>query len=172
MAGRVLREQIPNKAIILGSYFQSVNPIHQVECAPLFSCKCAYFKQGRTRAAALQKTKWPSSNVTSAAKPSNPQGRVNSPPLCSHSPLFIPPLGYSRTVFYLFMSIFSTKPYHLRTRAGQCERLEGTSSGVRLCGFKFWLEIINHDLGYIFSIYLTNVYLNILYFSFLSLKWR
>lgn len=48
VAGRVLREQTPNKAIILGSYFQSVNLIRQVECAPLFSCKCAYFNQGRT----------------------------------------------------------------------------------------------------------------------------
>lgn len=53
----VLGEQIPNKAIILGRYFQTVNPIHQVECVPLFFCKCAYFKPGRTRAAAPKKTK-------------------------------------------------------------------------------------------------------------------
>lgn len=111
MAGRVLREQIPNKAIILGSYFQTVNPIHQVECAPLFSCKCAYFKQGRTRAAAPQKTKWPNSNVTSPAKPSSSPRQSKFPCFSLPHPFVHGPHG-TPTLYFICVYVFTTKPDH------------------------------------------------------------
>lgn len=88
-----LGEQIPNKAIILGSYFQTVNPIHQGECAPLFSCKCAYFKRGRTRAAARRRLNDPAQMSPLLRSLPAPQGRARSLPFCSHCPLFVPPDG-------------------------------------------------------------------------------
>lgn len=146
MAGRVLREQIPNKAIILGSYFQTVNPIHQVECAPLFSCKCAYFKQGRTRAAAPQKTKWPNSNVTSPAKPSSSPRQSKFPSFSLPHPfVHLPPMALPRCILFVFMSVFTTKPYH----PWLILKPAWLSGGRRmLCckttGFKSWLETRKH----------------------------
>lgn len=131
MAGRVLREQTPNKAIILGSYFQSVNLIHQVECAPLFSCKCAYFKQGRT---------WqlPCRRLNDPAQMSPQLGRL---PTQSRAPL--PPLvptdlaqamvsvWHSHTDSSCTYFVLSTKPHYLWTLVSQCYRERGTGPRVR-----------------------------------------
>lgn len=148
MAGRVLREQTSNKAIILGSYFQSVNLIHQVECAPLFSCKCAYFKQGWT---------WqlPCRRLNDPAQMSPQLGRSSAPkakwaPRPTRVPTDLSPLFLYRAlilILLVLLFVFSTKPCHLGTLVSQCDRERGLCPRVREQGSNSWLQIINHDLG-------------------------
>lgn len=99
-------------------------------------------------AAALQKTKWPSSNVTSAGKASCSQSKVSS--LATHVPTDFSPLFLYRAlilILLVLLFVFSTKPCHLGTLVSQCDRERGLCPRVREQGSNSWLQTINHDLG-------------------------
>lgn len=101
------------------------------------------FQTGQSRAAAPKKTKWPSSNVTSAEKPPNsprPSGSFLSAPtaLCSSLLMALP-----RCILFVFMSVFSTKPDHPWTPGSQHDRVEG--GGDRLWGKTTWVRILVRD---------------------------
>lgn len=145
MAGRVLREQIPNKAIILGSYFQTVNPIHHVECAPLFSCKCAYFKPGRAGQLPPRRLNDPAQMSPLLRSLPTPQGRAGLSSLLPR--LFVPlSLWHSHAVFYLCLCLSSPPNQITHGRLGASTigwREEGTGSGVKPRGFESWSEILS-----------------------------
>lgn len=106
-----------------------------------------WFQTRQNLAAALQKTKWPSSNVTSAGKASHSQSKGSvSASSCSHRPQSSTSVGrshiHSSCTFFFF---FSTKPHHLWTLVSHREK--GTCPRVREQESNPWLETINHDLG-------------------------
>ena len=111
-----------------------------------------------------KKTKWPSSNVTSAAKPYNSPRQSKFLSSLLPQPFVHPALWHSHTVFYLCLCPSSPRtPTHPRTLVSQHDGVEeGTGSAVKPVGFKSWLEILAWPW---------TCYLNILCLHGISLKW-
>lgn len=102
------------------------------ECAPLFSCKCAYFKQGRTWQLPYRRLNDPAQMSPQLGRRPAPKANWAPWPLWVPTDLS-PPFLYGALILILLvlLFVFSTKPCHLGTLVSQCDRERGSCPKVR-----------------------------------------